>query len=138
MKNNLLIDTNIFIYAIDEDSQFHEKAINLLSNPEYFFYTTSKNISECLVVLTKDNNLNISPSECLEIINILLSDITVIFPNQLSLKIFQELIYKYNPRGLWIHDLEIASISLAHGINTIVTQNIDDFKKIKEIDVKSL
>ena len=49
--------------------------------------------------------------------------------------IFQNLISKYNPRGLWIHDVEIASIGLAHGISTIATNNIADFKRIAEIEV---
>jgi len=34
MNNNILIDTNIFIYAVDKDSQFHQESLAILSDPE--------------------------------------------------------------------------------------------------------
>ena len=136
MNNQILVDTNIFIYAVDEDSQFHHASLALLSNAELNLYTTSKNISEFLVVLTRNNALELSTTECLEMLNAVLSDITILYPNRASLKVFQELIRRYNPRGLWIHDIEIASIGLAHGITTIATKNIEDFNRIKEMEVK--
>ncbi|OCC14784.1 hypothetical protein DBT_1844 [Dissulfuribacter thermophilus] len=49
--------------------------------------------------------------------------------------VFQKLVRKYNPRGLWIHDVEIASIGMAHGISVIATNNIADFKRIAELEV---
>jgi predicted nucleic acid-binding protein len=55
----------------------------------------------------------------------------------MTFKIFQDLIQKYNPRGLWIHDVEIASIGIAYGISTIATNNISDFGRIT-IDIKQI
>ncbi|MCU4137424.1 MAG: hypothetical protein MW689_000995 [Thermodesulfobacteria bacterium] len=54
-------------------------------------------------------------------------DIVILYPNEMSLKIFYELISKYNARRLWIHDIEIASIALLYGINSIATKNTKDF-----------
>ena len=136
MNNQVLVDTNIFIYAVDEDSQFHHESLALLSNGELNLYTTSKNISEFLVVLTRNSALEISTTECLNILNAILSDITILYPNRASFNVFQELIRRYNPRGLWIHDIEIASIGLSHGITIIATKNIEDFNRIKEVEVK--
>ena len=136
MNNQILVDTNIFIYVVDEDSRFHHKSIALLSNAELDLYTTSKNISEFLVVLTRNSALELSTIECLNILNAILLDVTILYPNRASLKVFQELIRRYNPRGLWIHDIEIASIGLSHGITTIATKNIEDFNRIKEVEVK--
>jgi predicted nucleic acid-binding protein len=42
MSNRLLVDTNILIYAIDTDSRFNKQAIELIQNPDYELYTTSK------------------------------------------------------------------------------------------------
>ena len=46
MSNQILVDTNILIYAVDEYSKFHDRAIDLIFNSNYEFFTTSKNISE--------------------------------------------------------------------------------------------
>ena len=135
MNDSVLIDTNILIYSIDVDSKFHERALNLLQNPTLDLFTTSKNISELLVVLTRSDQIKLSTSECLDIIKDILVDIHILFPNEATFSIFQNLINKYNPRGLWIHDVEIASIGIAYGITQIATNNVSDFKRIEEIEI---
>ena len=62
-------------------------------------------------------------------------DIVILYPNEMSLKIFYELISKYNTKGLQIHDIEIASLALAYGINSIATKNKKNFSRIKEINI---
>jgi hypothetical protein len=62
----------------------------------------------------------------------------VIYPNQGSLEKLKYLIYKYNPCGLWIHDLEIISIAMEYSISRIVTKNLEDFEKVEEIKVITL
>ncbi len=51
---------------------------------------------------------------------------------QIHLKI-ADLLKRYQPSGLEIHDFEIAAIALTHHISHIVTFNKKDFEKIKEI-----
>lgn len=138
MNNSILVDTNVLIYAIDADSQFHSRALKFLSDPRITLSTTSKNISEFLVVLTRNIEMKLSTTECLEILNGLLVDIHILYPNHMTFRIFERLIQKYNPRGLWIHDLEIASISIAYGITKIATNNISDFGRITEIEIKQI
>ena len=113
MSNNVLIDTNVLIYAIDADSKFHDSAWNILFNSKLNLFTTLKNISEFLVVLTRNVEIGLSSAECLELLNELLRNVIILYPNPKSFKIFQELVQKYNPKGLWIHDVEIASGGIA-------------------------
>jgi len=136
--NPLLVDTNILIYAIDADSKFHGKAIDVILGADYILYTTSKNVSEFLVVLTRSKDIKIDAAEALEILESLLMNFKVLYPNKRSFQKFKELIQKYRPRGLWIHDIEIISIALSYGINRILTQNIDDFSRIEEIEIETL
>ena len=138
MNNSILVDTNILIYAIDADSRFHHQARRLILNQTYKLYTTSKNISEFLVVLTRNDELNVTTAQCLDVLEELLVDVNILYPNIMTFKVFQELIKKYNPRGLWIHDVEIASIGIAYGISAIATKNVSDFKRINEIEVVQL
>ncbi len=135
MENAILVDTNVLIYAVDADSVFHEQAINFLSDSALKLFTTSKNVSEFLVVLTRNSEIELSSSECLDILNSLLNDIVILYPTPASMNVFQELVHKYNPRGLWIHDVEIASIAIAYGISVIATNNIADFKRIDELKI---
>ena len=135
MSDRILIDTNILIYSIDVDSKFHHKSIKLLLNPDNELYTTSKNISEFLVVLTRAESIKITVLEALDILSELLINITILYPTEQTQNIFYKLLKKYTPTGLRIHDFEIVSIALANGIKNIATQNISDFKNIEEIKI---
>jgi len=46
MNSSVLVDTNILIYGVDVDSQFHDRALNILLDPELRLFTTSKNVSK--------------------------------------------------------------------------------------------
>ncbi len=132
----VLVDTNIFIYAVDQDSKFHDGAYQLLTDTKIDFYTTSKNITEFLVVLTRDTDIGLSAKKCFEILNEIIVDFKILYPNYISMAIFGKLIQKYNPIGLWIHDIEIASMAIAHNCPTIATKNIKDFGRIEEVQIK--
>lgn len=49
--NKILVDTNVLIYSIDEDSKYFDSAQKIFSE-ELELYTTSKNLSEFLTVVT--------------------------------------------------------------------------------------
>ena len=133
MSNSVLLDTNVLIYAIDADSKFHDQSQKLLLNQSYEFVTTSKNISEFLVALTRAESLKISVDQALDILQDFTEDIPILYPNQKSSMLFYELLRKYNPSGLKIHDFEIAAIALAFNIKCIASFNESDFKHIKEL-----
>ena len=109
--------------------------MEILLDPENELYTTSKNISEFLVVLTRAETVKINIIGALEILSELLTDITILYPNEKTHLIFYELLKKYKPVGLKIHDFEIASISLANEIDKIATENRSDLKNIEEIKI---
>ncbi len=135
MSRHILVDTNVFIYALDQDSKFHKQAFEFLSNSSARLFTTSKNVTEILVVLSRDKDLNLSTDECVELLKDVLADIAILYPNEVSLKIFFELVCKYSAKGLWVHDIEIASMAIAYGIENIATKNIKDFSRIEEINI---
>ena len=131
-KNNRLVDTNILIYAYDSNSIFHSKATAFLQDANIDFYVSSKNISEYFAVLSKQGQ---PYSKVLLFYQDIIRQSTVLFPNKNSLQIFEVLLQKYQPRGNRVFDIEITSIALAHGINTIATINEKDFNQITEISL---
>ncbi len=62
----------------------------------------------------------------------------ILKPTLSSLTIFEQLLQKYQPRGNKVFDVEIASIGLGHGINTIATVNNKDFEGMSEITILSI
>ena len=58
--NNVLLDTNLLIYAIDEESKYFHSVQNLLNDDTNKFFITSKNISEFLSVVTRFPNTSIT------------------------------------------------------------------------------
>ncbi|HED06742.1 MAG TPA: PIN domain-containing protein [Ignavibacteria bacterium] len=58
--NNILIDTNLLIYAIDEDSKYYNSVQKILYDESNNLFTTSKNISEFLSVITRYPGKSIS------------------------------------------------------------------------------
>lgn len=63
---------------------------------------------------------------------------TILYPSEKSFLAFIELLQKYQPIGLQIHDYEIISIGMANQVSNIATFNEKDFKKVKEIKLYNI
>ena len=132
---NILIDTNLLIYAIDEDSKYYHSVQKLLDDESNNLFTTSKNISEFLSVITRYPGKSISIKDALIVIKEFESIFTVLYPSEESNLIFIDLLKKYSPHGRKIHDYEIISIALSYKIKRIAIVNKKDFSEIKEIEL---
>ena len=130
MMNSLLVDTNVLIYGLDKSSVYHQSAKYILSQPDLLLFVTSKNISKFFAVTTK---LKLPFKLCHEFYEDLKENVTVLFPTDKSLSFFEQLIRQYHPVGNQVHDVEIVSIMLSHGIEQIATFNQKDFIAIKEV-----
>lgn len=133
--NKILVDTNILIYSIDEDSKYFESAQQILSSSENELYTSSKNLSEFLSVVTRTPGNTLSINEAITAIADFHAIFGILYPNRNSYEVFLNLLQTYHPAGLQIHDFEIAGIALANGIRRIATFNKKDFISIEEIKV---
>jgi predicted nucleic acid-binding protein len=133
--SRILVDTNILVYLIDEESAFFERARQVVEKGEYQLVTTSKNLIEFLAVTTKFSGYNLSTGTALQIVGEFIDNFEIIYPSQESLAIFFDLMTRYQPKGLRVHDIEIISIGLANGLFDVATFNAKDFKSVQEISV---
>ncbi len=138
LMNKVLIDTNVIIYSIDEESKYFNRAQDLIYNDRVKLFTTSKNIAEFLAVITRPPQFSLVMKDALQIVQDLNTICSFVYPNSKSLQIFTELLRKYEPTGLKIHDFDIISIALAHKLNTIVTFNTKDFAGISEVSLHKM
>ncbi|KAF0162123.1 MAG: hypothetical protein FD188_372 [Ignavibacteria bacterium] len=80
--NNVLLDTNILLYAIDEESKYYKSVHRLLNTDTINFFTTSKNISEFLSVITRIPNSSISVEKALFILNDFQNSLRILYPTE--------------------------------------------------------
>ena len=134
-KTDVLLDTNVLVYAIDKGSPFHAQASALLNNQNFNFFIPTKVISEYFAVCSK---LGIVFSDALVLYRSVCQNTQILFPNANSLAIFERLLQKYQPKGNRVFDLEIVSIAVANQVPEIATVNVKDFAGIAEIAVRPL
>ena len=130
--NKILIDTNLLIYSVDADSLYHHRAQNLLLDLSNELFTTSKNISEFLSVITRGKT-SVSMVDAIGAVDDFSRFIKIIFPDNQSQIIFRKMLLRYKPSGLLIHDFEIAAIALSNNITHLATFHHSHFALIKEL-----
>lgn len=134
LMSRLLIDTNVLVYSKDISSGFHQASIKLFKGPHHLF-TTSKNLAEYYAVVTKGETPVLTATEALKDLTEFVSYCEVLYPTPVSFRKLQELIQLYQPKGLTIHDIEIASIAMVNGVDKVATFNRQDFQRIIGIEV---
>jgi predicted nucleic acid-binding protein len=134
-KTKKLVDSNVLVYAYDANSAFHQQAVVFLTNPNFDYYFSTKNITEYFAVLSKMGEPFAKAWQFYESAS---ANCTLLFPTPASHAIFETLLQKYQPKGNRIYDLEIVSIAIANQIPDIGTHNVKDFDSIAEINVHPL
>jgi len=71
------LDTNILVYAIDEDSDYFERARSVIEKSEKTLLTTSKNLAEFLAVVTRSSAYDLEPQLALDILQEILQGVDV-------------------------------------------------------------
>jgi len=134
--SKILVDTNVLVYVIDKDSRFYFQSRQLLFESNFELFTTSKNLIEFLTVVTRGKEIPLSIEKAMSVVKDFTRVFTILYPTKSSFVIFEELLEKYRPTGLKIHDYEIISIGLVNGINQIATFNSKDFEDIEEVNIE--
>lgn len=127
---NMLIDTNILIYAINEDSPKNKQAQSFLQENTSELIITHQNIFEALRVLTHPKYSHpMDPKVAQESISSIIDACTIIYPNYKTYPIAFELIKNNDLVGNRIFDAYLAATALSNGVESIATDNVKDFTK---------
>lgn len=133
--NKVFLDTNVLIYSTNYDSKYFSETNEYINESKLSFYTSSKNLSEFLSVVTRKPANPLKIEQALLLIENFISKFIILYPDSNSFSVFKELLKKYKPLGLKIHDFEIVSISISNNINSILTYNEKDFIEVKEVSL---
>ncbi len=140
----ILFDSNVLVYAHNQDSLSHSKAVKLITEVAkggVFGILTFQNLLEFYSVITDKRRLSnpVTPKLATELVNrYLYSPFEIIYPNIDTNKIIVELLKKNQFKDGQIFDVYLIATMLSNNIRRIVTANVSDFKKFDSISVLDL
>lgn len=134
MGGKAFVDTNVLLRARQDKVQHHQEAKSLITkmlNDDVELWISRQIIREYLVQITHPNTFSIplTIDEILEDINTMLSLYIVADETQQTTEQLLQLLKEYPTIGKQIHDANIVATMLVHGIDTLLTINIDDMKR---------
>ncbi len=138
------LDVNILLYASDESSPFQSRAQTFMNTcagrdePLYLCYLTLMSyvrISTHPRIFTNP----LTPSEALQNAERLsrLAHVRLISERDGFLDVYRGVTKDTSVRANLVPDAHLASILRQHGVPTLYTNDIDDFKKFDFLDVRS-
>ncbi len=131
-----LVDTNILVYASDDDSIFQSSAQNFLEEvlAENKTYLAIQNLTEFYAIVTNSKRLKhpLSQSQALKAIESFIDSKLFRFVYATENTIFGivNILKKFPIKAEEIHDVHLAAVALANNIRTIYTADTKVFTRL--------
>lgn len=141
ISDPLLLDTNILVYAHNQDSPFHNQALSLVNKVvkgEVKGILAQQNLLEFYSIITDQRRVTkpLSGVKAQELVaDYLKLPFDVIVPDKETISILAELCRKNKIKNGQVFDAYLVATMLSHQIKNIVTTNIKDFLVYTEIKV---
>ncbi len=138
VADRAVLDTNVLLAATDEARQEHEHAVaalNVWPASGLVLYTSGQILREYLVVATRPadhNGLGMARQDAIANIRALRARLNVLAEDVKVSNRLLELLDEVECAGKQIHDANVVATMLVHGIDTVVTSNIDDFARFED------
>ncbi len=139
ISDPLLFDTNVLVYAHNQDSPFHKKCLALVTavtEGRFKGILTQQNLLEFYSIITDKRRITkpLAPLEAQGLLEeYLKSFFRIIIPKHMTIQIFSMLSRKNKIKNGQIFDTYLVATMLSHKIKNIVTINTKDFKLYNEI-----
>ena len=136
----IFVDTNLFVYAVDALSPFHQAA------EAFFDSIPAQNLEprisgqilvEFYSAVTKRAKRPLNPAVAArETLRIMQAPEFVRLPiDDVAMKLTLGLASKHELRGVEVFDAQIVGMMLSHGVESLYTVNVRDFDRFEEIHV---
>lgn len=137
--DRVFVDTNVLLCATDTDREQQADAHFLLGHAGrsgIHLLISGQIVREYLVVATRpseQNGLGLSPRHALENIERITHHIALVEETIEVAKALQRLVKQSALRGKRIHDANLVASMQCHGIATLITENLRDFRAFESI-----
>ncbi|PZS03333.1 MAG: hypothetical protein DLM56_09570 [Pseudonocardiales bacterium] len=135
VADRAVLDTNILLGATDESREDHEDAIaaiNVWPASGVVLYTSGQILREYLAVATRPvdhNGLGMTQPDAVANVRALRARLNLLSEDVKVSERLLELLDTIECRGKQVHDANVVATMLVHGIDTVVTLNVDDFAR---------
>lgn len=135
VADRAVLDTNILLGATDESREDHEDAIaaiNVWPASGVVLYTSGQILREYLAVATRPvdhNGLGMTQPDAVANVRALRARLNLLSEDVKVSERLLELLDTIECRGKQVHDASVVATMLVHGIDTVVTLNVDDFAR---------
>lgn len=138
---NVLADTNILVRGVHRGDPHHKealRAIRTLRNGGHTICIVPQSLYESWSVATRpasSNGLGLTPPQAdrvvsrLEQLLVLMRDTPAVYDE------WRRLVALHSTAGKASHDTRLVAAMLVHGMDHVLTFNVDDFKRYPEITV---
>lgn len=147
VADRAVLDTNVLLAATDEAREEHEyavAAINLWPASGVVLYTSGQIVREYLAVATRPadhNGLGMTQSDAVANIRALRARLNLLADDVKMSDRLLEVLDGAHCAGKQVHDANVVATMLVHGVDTIVTMNVDDFTRfgdhVQVVDLRS-
>ena len=135
-RDQILVDSNIIVYAINRSSPKHLAAQEFLQGNIGKLVLAHQNILESLRVLTHKKFVNpMTPSDASVAVANISDACRIITPDRTAYHLTIQLITKYGLPGNLVFDAYLAATALANNVAVLATDNVKDFALIEEIKI---
>ncbi len=133
VADRVVLDTNVLLAATDEARPEHEQAvaaINAWPASGLVLYTSGQILREYLTVATRPvqrNGLGMARSDAVANVRALRPRLNLLAEDGKVSDRLLELLETVECAGKQVHDANVVATMLVHGIDTVVTSNVEDF-----------
>lgn len=130
-----LLDTNVLLAATDEGRPEHPHALAVIDHwpaTGKVLYTSGQVLREYLSVSTRpaaQNGLGLAQQDAIANVRQLRSRLRFLTEDEKVSQRLLGLLEQTECRGKQVHDANLVATGLVHGVDTIVTINVDDFTR---------
>ena len=134
----VVLDTNVLLSATDESRTEHAEAVAAVNEwpaSGLTLYTSGQILREYLVVATRPtdvNGLGLAMSDALANVRALRSQLRLLGEEIKVAERLMGILDTVRCRGKQVHDANVVATMLVHGIDTVVTSNVDDFTRFDQ------
>jgi predicted nucleic acid-binding protein len=135
VADRVVLDTNVLLAATDEARADHRDAVtslNVWPASGVALYTSGQILREYLAVATRPaghNGLGLGRSAAVANVRALRQRLRLLAEDGKVADRLLEVVDAVDCTGKQVHDANVVATMLVHGIDTVVTSNIDDFTR---------
>lgn len=138
VADRAVLDTNVLLAATDIGRTEHDRALVALNDwpsEGTAVYTSGQILREYLCVVTRplsQNGLGLGQQDAVSNVRAFRSRLSFLDENDKTTDRLVELLDDCECAGKQVHDAHVVATALTHGVDTVVTMNVDDFARFSD------